>query len=393
MRGVIYRAESENCSVSFPIMLIVNNQYVLCGPEFKKGIQACISYEDYLKVKSTWVAQDDSFFGGTNKYATSDIFVDSAINDDISRGCSSSDGTPGAITSRCIDMWEALKDNFYFMDVDEPLKFIMYLYFWLAENTNNLLMVPDPISPLMTFSKMNISTIYVAKEVGIDRSKVDLSMSRDVYFSTLAGDPCKIVTNKNFSSACLVSNYIPNMIYRVGIIDFDKTLISLIKNIEYYAQNHGFIHGKTHIGHVSQSGKLIDFGESFGFREPQLLDIYLRKMLPSHLVTKACEKAKIQNVDMTAACTLLEIYRFIDSIHNSKQHGFTRYYDKIIRMKTWIIDTLTEYLNADESIFTMLAHSIISFEGAGELKFGLPPMYTPIKEKFPTYYFMKQFYP
>ena len=60
MKCVIYHAETDDCSVSFPIMYIMNNEYVLIGPEFKVGIQPAISYKDFLEGQKTFV--DNLFF-------------------------------------------------------------------------------------------------------------------------------------------------------------------------------------------------------------------------------------------------------------------------------------------------------------------------------------------
>lgn len=358
MRGVIYRAEDASCSVSFPIMFVLDKKYVLIGPEFKKGVQACIPYSEYLDMR-------DRFTGGK---------------------CG--EGT------RCLDMWDALKDNFYFFDVDEPLKFVMYMYFWVAEQTKNLSMIPAPILGLLTLrNEAKISQIYISKIIGIDLSKVDLSQSRDVYFSTLAypTNPCRIVTERDFSAACLVNKYVPNMIYQVGLVNFKKTLVAFVNTVERLAKEYGFLHGKTHIGHVNQDGTLIDFGEAFGLRELTLLKAYMKKIMPPEMYAKAVKKAEVQVVDVSAACTLLEIYRFIDSIHNYDKHEFSTYYSQIAKMKKWIIDTLDGYFDADESIFTYMARDNIVFDGGYEPKFGLPPSYAPIKENFPTYYFTAMF--
>lgn len=357
MKSIIYSASFDNCSVSFPIMYIINDQYVLIGPEYKVGIQAAISYKDYLQIVSNYVAPK-------------------------TKSCKPGD--------RCLDPWSALDDNFYFSNIDTPLKCVMSIYFWVATKTNCLGAVPEPLRMLASSDKYNCE-LYIAKMISINLSKVDLTKSRDVYFSTLGGNPYQIVTEKNFSAACFISKYVPNLISTAGITDFNKTLSVVVNKIEHFAKQYNFLHGKTHIGHVSQDGTFIDFGQSFGLREVDMMLPYLKKLIPEDLYILAEKKAKIYDVDVGAACTLLEIYRFIDSIHTNTNPDFIEYHPKISLMKKWIIKVFRGYIMADESIFTYLRNNTFLFEGGCEPMFSDLPSYEPIKELFPTHYFSQKF--
>lgn len=352
MKCIIYNASFDDCSVSFPIMFIINREFVLIGPEFKKGVQPAISYKDYLQVIENHVEP--------NKKC-----------DDF----------------KCLDMWDALKENFYFYDIDPPLKAVMSLYFWVADKTNSLSCIPEPIKPLMTSLEKYNYDLYVAKFITADLSKVDISKSRDVYFSTLAGNPSRIVHEKDFSASCFISKYTSGVISKVGIVNFDKTVKKVIKNIEKFAKFYNFLHGKTHIGHVTQDGNFIDFGDSFGMRELPFLLEYLDSCLSIDLVKKAKEKAQIHDIDVAAACTLMEVYRFLDSMHTQ---NFLEHKNKIAEIKKWIIKVLTKYFNSDVSIFTMLREDSFVFDGGCE--FGDLPPYQTINEQFPTYYLMKKFF-
>jgi len=348
MKSIIYHAEFDDCSVSFPIMFIINNEYVLIGPEFKVGIQLAISYKDYLQIIKNYVEPKK----------------DDCIQPDM----------------RCIDMWEALKDNFYFSNIDDSLRAVMSIYFWVTNKTDSLPLVPEPLLGLASQDTYKCE-IYMAKMISVDLSKVDLSKSRDVYFSTLAGNPYKIVVEKDFTASCFISRYMP-VISKVGLEDFDRTLKLVVQSIEKFASQYNFLHGKTHIGHVTPDGEFIDFGDSFGFREVNLLCDYMKGILPPELYKLAEAKAKIHDVDVAAACTLLEIYRFIDSTNEVCAKD----------MKRWIIKVLHKYFKGDESIFTLMKVDDFGFDGACEPVFGDLPSYSPISEKFPTYYFMKKFY-
>jgi hypothetical protein len=331
-------------------MFIINREYVLIGPEFKVGIQPAILYKDYLKITKDYVPQ-----------------VEECIQPDM----------------RCIDMWEALNDNFYFSNVEESLKSIMSIYFWVAEKTNSINLVPEPLLGLASQADYKCD-IFMAKMISVDLSKVDLSKSRDVYFSSLDGFPYKIVVEKDFSASCFISQYVPNLISKVGLDDFKYTLKLVVQHIEKLASQYNFLHGKTHIGHVTQDGKFIDYGDSFGLREVNLLCEYMKGILPPSLYELASKKAKLYDVDVSAACTLLEIYRFIDSVKE---------YDELIPdMKKWIIKVLTKYFKSEESIFTLMKEDDFGFDGGCEPSFGELPLYAPIKDKFPTHYFIKKFF-
>lgn len=343
---IIYKAEFEDCSVAFPIMYVLNKQYVLIGPEIKKGIQPAISYADFEKFTKAIVG--------------------------------------GVECERCIDIWEVLNDNFYFSNVDVDLKKIMSLYFAVARYTGNLDTTPEPIYPLLSNDKYNFESMFVAKCIDLDLSTVDLSQSRDEYFSALANssNPCKIITEKDFSAACLVSRFDPTIVSKVGVLP--DTLENFVKRVELNAKVYGFIHGKPHIGHVNQAGECIDFGHAFNLREVSRMIEYLKRTLPPHLHEKAIEKAKIHDVDVGAACTLLEIFQFIDGLDKT---------EKILEMQKWILDVLTDYfINCDESIFTYLKNSTFVFEGGFEPEFGLPQQWKPMKEQFPTFYFLEKFF-
>ena len=349
MKSIIYHATFDDCSVSFPIMFIINNEYVLIGPEFKMGIQPAIHYKDYLSFIKSYIPPKK----------------DDCIGEDM----------------RCIDMWEALKDNFYFSNIDDDIRAVMSIYFWVAEQTNSIHMVPDPLLGLASSDKYKCP-LFVAKMISIDLSKVDLSKSRDVYFSTLGGNPYKIVVEKDFSASCFISEYMPNLISKVGIKDFKHTLKLVVERIEELATKYNFLHGKTHVGHVTQDGKFIDFGDAFGFREVNFLCDYMKGLLPPELYKLAEAKAKLYDVDVAAACTLLEIYRFLDSCDPVT----------VVSPKMWIIKVLTKYFKTDDSIFAMMQEGDFGFDGGCEPMFGDLPTYTHMNEKFPTHYFMKRFF-
>lgn len=350
MKTIIYHATFDDCSVSFPIMFIINNEYVLIGPEFKVGIQPAILYKDFLQIIKGYTRETP----------------DECIEPDM----------------RCIDMWVALKDNFYFLNNDYELRAIMSIYFWVADATGSISLVPAPLLGLASVDKYDCK-LFMAKMISINLAKVDLSKSRDVYFSTLGGNPYKIVVEKDFSASCFISDYMHNIIAKTQSEMYSEKVIKLVVNrIDEYASQYNFLHGKVHVGHVTQDGKFIDFGDSFGFREVDLLCNYMKGILPEKLYEAASKKAKIYTVDVAAACTLLEIYRFIDSLGDSRVND----------MKKWIIKVLTKYFNNDESIFAMMEENDFGFDGGCEPKFGDLPTYTPMKEKFPTYYFLKRFF-
>lgn len=321
---VIYKEDYDDCSASFPIMFIMAKQYVLIGPEYKKGVQLAVSYADFVKCKS-----------------------------------------PNRLVKN---------PNFYFFDVDIPLAKIMSIYFYIARKTNTMDLVPKPLLEFASNDQHDITTFYVAKCIDIDLSQVDIGQSRDVYFSTLAGNPCRVVTEKDFSSACIISNH-EEVVSRAG--PTDDTLKNLVNNIETNAKVHGFLHAKTHIGHVTQQGGFIDYGHAFGLRETSRLIDYIGRLFPPHLKDKAIEKAKIHNIDVAISCTLVDILQYIQGVDNTHE------------MQHWIIKTLTGYLNADESIFTYLRNNEFILGG---MEFGIPEPWVPMKEEFPTYYFARKFF-
>lgn len=345
MKGIVYRAEDENCSVSFPIMVVIND-YVIIGPEFKPGIQAAVLYSEFKQ-----------FVGGNEK---------------------------------CLDIFQALKPNFITFDVQESLEYVLAVYGWMANYTKTQNLIPAPVFPVVNFDKeFKFSKVFVSKFISADLSKVDLSQSRNTYFSTLAGTECKIITEKDFSTNCFMMDYVKVIDYDeiFTLEEFKDVLKNIVLKIETLAKEYNFIHGNLHIGHVSKDAKMIDFDSSIDRLESTLLDEYLKKRLPRTLYPLAADKVKYQPIDMWAASTLMEIYTFLDSIHTDKKHkSFGQFHHLIISMKTWIIDTMTEYLESDISIFTMLKKK--DFFGGCETKFGLPSMYTTINEEFPTHHFL-----
>lgn len=344
---VIYRAEYDNCAVMFPIIYIINKQFVLIGPEFKKGIQPAITYKEFNK-------RIDKIEGGKCEFED--------------------------IDGKCLDLWEALNDNFYFSNIDLSIKKILSVYFSIARQTDTLDLIPSPILGLMDHENSGFDQLYVAKCIDVDLSKVVLSDSRDVYFSSLTGNPNVIVTEKDFSFSCLISKYEPGVLSKTKIKK--DTLKKFVLNVELCAKVYGFIHGKPHVGHVTQDGQYIDYGHAFNLREKDRVIEYIKRVFPKTLQDKAIERAKIHDVDVGVLCTLTEISQFLISVSDP--------IERKKEMLEWIIKVLNEYFERDESIFTYLKNSNFVFGGYIP-EFGLPEPFVQIKEEFPTYYFGKLF--
>lgn len=273
----------------------------------------------------------------------------------------------------------------------EPIELILCVYFCIADYCDALHLVPAPLSTYAQyFHAQKIENVFIAKYIHHDLSKVDISKSRDVFYARLAGIQTKIIIENK--DGCLLSPYQRDIIIHAGIEDFDATLQAVAERILEFAKEYGFIHGKCHVGHVAQSGAFIDFGDAFSFREPEPLAAYLQKYLPPHLRALALEKAAIHNTDMVAMCTLLEMYCFLDSIIGCTaiHPEFLLYAPRINAMKKWLIDAVTEYLAADISIFTFFRQRDPQIIGGFEAKFGLPPAYEKIHERFPIEYFIDE---
>jgi hypothetical protein len=211
-----------------------------------------------------------------------------------------------------------------------------------------------------------------------------LSMQHD--FSELIIDPK--------SGVILVTSFIPGILKYYVIKDsdqFNNLIKVLAETIERNTKYLNFLHGSTHIGHISVDGKMIDFGESFNIYDSAMMERYIEKYVPQSLKKKALKKYKIQQIDVGAACTLVEFHTFFQSIlaNIQKCPSLTRFKKEVLEMDSWIVNTLTEYFSdLDLSIFTMIKKNDFKAVFGG---FDIPPDPSEINEKFPTQFFLEEF--
>lgn len=358
MSAIIYSAEFDGCSVTIPIVTVVQDKYALIGPEYKKGVVNCIKYEDFQPP----VAEHKP-----GKYSCND---------------------------RCLDLYVALKDNFqYFGELtDAHLLGCLAIYVWIAKKTGIQHLIPDVLLGLIeVVADFGDIPIFVAKY--LDDPAPSVTKIREWYFVQLGmqANTKDLLIDADVGKI-LVAEYVPGIIRYTVIKDqdqFDKMLVALVNSIESNTKFLNFIHGSMHIGHVSVEGKLIDFGKSFNIFDKESMKEYLTKHAPSK--KKAIEKYNVQQIDVGCACTLIELKLFLQSIVDGVQKcpSLVRFKPKTQEMIAWISEILQEYFDDFElSIFTMIKQKDYAVLFGG---FDAPPDPAPINEKFPTQFFLEEF--
>ena len=360
MSAIIYSASSGDCSVSIPIVTIVDKKYVITGPEYKKGISGCVKFEDF----DPPILEHEP-----KKYSCN---------------------------SRCLDLYEALKDNFqYYGDLNEShLLGCLALYVWVAKKCEIKHLIPDVLIGLVEVSvDFGDIPVYVAKFLNDPAQKVE--KIREWYFVQLGmqADFKDLVVDPDVGKI-LITSYIPDIIkYSMIKSDeqFNKLVVALAQTIEHNAKMLNFLHGNVHIGHVTIDGKLIDFGDSFVFYDKEYAHAYLEKYIPNKK-KKALSKYKVQDIDVGAACTLVELRNFFQSIIDNSQKipNLARFKKASLEYSAWITEMLDKYFDDFElSIFTMVRTTdefAIMFGG-----FDVPPEPSEIPGKFPTQFFLEEF--
>lgn len=357
MSAIIYKAD---CNFSVQIAVIIDKKYVMIGPEYKPGISNCVKYDDFHPPILSHKPKNYS--------------------------CG----------QRCLDMYEALKPNFeYYGDLNEThLLGCLSMYVWIAKKCKIEHLIPNVLLGLieMVIDFGDIE-IYVAKVLQEKTKKI--SEIREWYFTQLSMQHkhSELIIDPK-SGIILVTCFIPGILKYYMIKDLDQfnTMIrNLAETIEKNTKYFNFLHGSTHIGHISVDGKMIDFGESFNIYEKPMMEQYIEKYVPQNMKKKAAKKYKIQQIDVAAALTLVEIHTFFRSILDNIQKcpNLTRFKKEVLEMDNWILELLTEYFaDEDLSIFTMIRKSNYSALFGG---FEIPQDPSPINEKFPTEYFLEEF--
>lgn len=350
MSAIYYQATDETCSVTFPIVTVIDKKYVLIGPEFKHGVVCCMKYSDFDKLLSSPRVK-----GGSNK---------------------------------CFDVAAALRENFMYIGglTSDHLTRVLAIYFGVAKKCNIFNLVPNVLLGLLSdHDKLPGIDMYVAKILESQNKSVE--HIREVYFTKLNPDLYKDIIFG--SSEMMITQFIPGIIKFNPVPNeeiFKSMMVNLVRTIEHNAKYLNFIHGTPHIGHVNLDGILIDFGHSFNFYDSDMVEWYIKKYIPKSMKPKVGEKYKIQQLDVVCAFTLVEIMIFIDSMME-----LGRFKNLLIPMKEWILETLGRYFDEDVSIFTMLKQDDFSNIFTGGDSFQIPPEHSKIDEKFPTTYFLEAF--
>lgn len=356
MSAIIYKV---GCEFSCPIVTVIDKKYVMIGPEYKKGISNCIKYDD--------------FHPKIVKHQPKNY----------------------ACTDRCLDLYETLKDNFeYYGDLtEEHLLGCLAIYIGIAEKCNIKHLIPNVLLGLIEIkTKLDNIDIYVAKV--LDEKVQDSAKIREWYFTQLSMqyEHLDLIIGPT-TGIIMVTSFIPDILKYCIIKDedqFKSMIVNLTNTIEKNTKYLNFLHGSTHLGHISVDGKMIDFGESFNIYDANMMKNYIEKYLPQNLKKKALNKYKIQQLDVGCSCTLVELHIFFDSILKGiqKYPSLSRFKKNVTEMNNWILETLENYFDDDNlSIFTITRNSYKALFGG----FDIPPEPSPINEKFPTQYFLEEF--
>lgn len=362
MSAIVYSAKSDDCSITIPIVVVVEKKYAIIGPEYKKGISNCITFSDFQPP----------------------ILEHTPKNYNCSQ--------------RCLDLYEALKDNFqYYGDLDEThLLGCLAMYAWIAKKCNIKHLIPDVLLGLIEFViDFGDIPIFVAKH--IQDTATDSRKIREWYFVQLGMQvESKELIIDPEAGKIIVTSYIPDIIKYTMIKneeEFNKLVVTLAETIENNTKFLNFLHGNVHIGHVTTSGKLIDFGDSFNIYEKAAMKKYLELNLsPRKKIDKAIKKYEVQNVDVGAVCTLIELRNFFQSILDSTQKNpdLVRFKKFSLEVIGWVASILDEYFGDFElSIFTMIKKNNEFGRAFGG--FDTPPDPSELPGDFPTQFFLKEF--